>query len=270
MILTDLYIYPVKSLAGIRVESAAVALRGLQYDRRWMVVDAAGRFMSQREFPAMALIGTAIEPSALVLFDRRRPDDRIRVPLDIQESLLPKKKVRVWSSQLQALPAGAEADAWLSAHLGAPVQLVGMTEHSKRAADGRYAPKGHYVSFADGFPFLLIGAASLEALNARLDAPVSMDRFRPNFVFSGGQAFEEEGWADFWIGQQPFRGVKPCARCVVTTIDQHTAETGKEPLRTLAQFRRKDHKVIFGQNVVWMGQEKDARVAVGDTLRVAL
>ncbi len=253
--LTAIHIYPVKSLSGISLESSVVERRGLQYDRRWMLVDAQGVFVSQRQFPAMVLIGTAIEPPFLVLFDRNNPGDRVAVPLDIRPDPVHEIAVEVWNEPCAGIPVSAEADLWLSSKLGAPLRLVGMPVTSIRPADERYAPEGHYVSFADGYPFLAISEESLADLNSRLAVPVPMDRFRPNLVFAGGTAYGEDLWSDFRIGDQLFRGVKPCARCMMTTIDQQTSAQNAEPLRTLSTYRKQGNKVLFGQNVIWMGDD---------------
>lgn len=266
--LTGLHIYPVKSLGGINCQQALVQRRGLQYDRRWMVADPqTGQFVSQREIPKMALLGTAIEPPFLHIFWRDRPSERLSVPLEPSFSELEKVQATVWSQRCAARRVSADADAWLSEMLGQPLSLLQMPDTTRRAADGRYAPSKQYVSFADGFSFLVIGQASLDDLNSRLASPVPMDRFRPNFVFSGGAPFEEDTWSDFTLGNQPFRAVKPCARCVMTTIDQQTADRSAEPLRTLTSFRRSGNKVLFGQNLVWLGEDgADAWVRVGDLL----
>jgi uncharacterized protein len=262
MQLTDIYIYPVKSLAGIRLEQATVQLRGLQYDRRWMIVTPEGDFLTQRNVPELALLGTAIEPPYLILFDRFNTHDRVAVPLHSADDEDACKDVSVWDDRLTGTLVSPDADAWLSEKLSIEVQLVAMPEHSTRAVDSRYAPDGQYVSFADGYPFLLVGTASLADLNQRLAQPVPMNRFRPNLVFSGGQPYEEETWSDFTIGGLPFQGVKPCARCVMTTIHQDTGRAGSEPLKTLSGYRRDGNKVLFGQNVIWMGTE--GVIKVGD------
>jgi uncharacterized protein len=270
--LTQLYIYPVKSLAGIAVESARVEVRGLEHDRRWMLIRPEdGRFLSQREHPRMALIGTAIEPDALVLFDRADPASRVRVPLEAgrQEGVI--HSVTVWDDTLTGIPVSAEANAWLSAYLGASVCLVRQPDSAYRAADPRFAPEGQEVSYADGFPFLLIGEPSLHDLNTRLVDPVPMNRFRPNFVIHSENLtpYIEESWADFSIGNQAFRGVKPCGRCAIITTNQDTAVRLDEPLRTLASYRRVGNKVLFGQNVIWLGTDHDAWVHVGDPVMLA-
>ncbi|MCC7466010.1 MAG: MOSC domain-containing protein [Saprospiraceae bacterium] len=265
MQLTQIHIYPIKSLGGISLQEAVVEPRGLRYDRRWMLVDAEGRFMSQREIPEMALLRTAITPTFLEVFHKDRPDDRLQIPLEIQPDAYPKIMVEVWSDRCAARLLEEHLHAWFSRVLQQPLRLVYMPDTTRRRADGRYAPAGQVVSFADGFPFLLIGEASLADLNSRLEQTVPMDRFRPNLVFAGADAFEEDQWTDFTIQDQPFRCVKPCARCVMITADQETAARHAEPLKTLATYRKKGNKVLFGQNVIWLGK-KNAMIRVGDRM----
>ena len=260
MLLSEIHIYPVKALGGISLQSSVVQLRGLQHDRRWMLTDEQGTFLTQRDIPEMALLGTAIEPRHLVVFEKKNPASRVLVPLDVVPDDLPEKMVAVWGDRCAARQLPDEIGGWFSDVLGKKMQLVLMPDTTRRAADGRYAPPGQVVSFADGYPFLIIGQASLDDLNSRLAQPLPMNRFRPNFVFTGGQPFEEDGWSDFRIGDVAFRGVKPCARCPVPTIDQDTAARAAEPLRTLATFRQEGHKILFGQNVVWMGKGMEVRV----------
>ena len=260
MLLSEIHIYPVKSLGGISLQSSVVQVRGLQHDRRWMLVNEQGTFLTQREIPEMALLGTAIEAQHLVVFEKKNPASRVLVPLDFVPENLPEMMVEVWGDHCVARQLPAETSAWFSAVLGQKMHLVQMPDTTHRVADARYAPPGHVVSFADGFPFLIIGQASIDDLNSRLAKPLPMNRFRPNFVFTGGQPFEEDGWSDFRIGEVAFRGVKPCARCSVTTTDQDTAARAAEPLKTLATFRQVGHKILFGQNVVWMGEGKEVRV----------
>ena len=263
--LRGLYVYPVKSLAGIALQKSVVQPRGLQYDRRWMLVDETGLFVSQREIPEMALLGTALEPPFLVVFSRRNPAMRLRIPLEAPVERMEPVAVRVWDDACAAHAYEKPVNDWVSGFLKYPLRLVFMPGSTRRLADERYAD-GTAVSFADGFPFLLIGQASLDDLNSRLEKPLPMNRFRPNFVFSGGAPYAEDGWRDFRIGNQPFRGVKPCGRCAIITTDQDTAERGTEPLHTLATYRRVGQKVLFGQNAVWLGAGDRAIVNVGDTV----
>lgn len=263
IILTQIHIYPVKSLKGIMLESATVEHRGLQYDRRWMVVNADGQFVTQRELPRMALITPAIEKGILTLTAPDMPP--ISVPLEMPPGL-PTVLVRVWRSECQACDAGDEARAWLSDYLKTRCRLVYMPQATRREVDSKYRAGEGIVSFADGFPLLLTGQASLDDLNSRLQKPVPMDRFRPNIVVSGALPYAEDRWKLARIGEIGFHFVKPCARCVITTIDQATGEPqGGEPLRTLSTYRLRDQGALFGQNLV---PAEHGELKVGDTVRV--
>lgn len=267
-VITEIYIYPVKSLAGIPLTTSELDVRGLQYDRKWMVVDSAGRFFSQREHPKMALIGTAIDGNSLVLFNRLRPDDFVCVPLELQGFQVEKTNVQVWSSRLKAFWQGGTVDAWLSNHLGHNVRLVQLPDTAKRVVDRRYAPSGHYVRFADAFPFLLVGTASLQDLNEKMQVPVGYDRFRPNLVVQSEQPFEEDNWSEMLIGGHSFTATKSCARCVMVTIDQWSLQKDSEPLKLLSQFRKRGNKVLFGQYLIWTGWRDTKCISVGDRVEV--
>lgn len=264
--ITEIWTYPVKGLAGISLKEATVELRGLQYDRRWMVVDENGQFVSQRGFPKMALIGTAIEGGMLRIFDRKQPENGISVSLDLQRNEKDETTmVEVWSSRCRANRMDTLADEWLSEMLSEKVRLVSMPDQTKRPTDGRYAPAGQLVSFADAMPYLFIGQSSLDDLNRRLPDPIPMNRFRPNIVFEGGQPHEEDHWSDFRVGDVSFRGVKNCGRCVVTTTDQDTGVRNAEPLKTLATYRKRNNSIYFGQYAIWTDTSAQApRVKVGD------
>ncbi len=266
MNLSEIWIYPIKSLGGISLPQAMVQRRGLQYDRRWMLVDGDGQFVSQREIPAMALLRTAVEAPWLEVYAKNDPTQRVQIPLEWPAEEFKKVMVQVWSSRCAARLLPPAINEWFSDMLGKDLRLVYMPDTTRRAADGRYAPKGHHVSFADGFPFLIIGQETLNALNARLAEPLPMNRFRPNLVFTGGLAFAEDGWTDFSIGAHALKGVKRCARCIITTTDQETALRAAEPLKTLATFRRSGNKIYFGQNVIWLGDTEDAVVRLHDPI----
>ncbi|MEQ1744433.1 MAG: MOSC N-terminal beta barrel domain-containing protein [Saprospiraceae bacterium] len=264
-ILTSLYVYPIKSLGGIALQEAVPEQRGLQYDRRWMLVDEQGRFVSQREVAELALLGTAIEPPHLVVFSKKNPALRVQVPLSPPVEAMPEITAEIWNDRCPAREYGLEVNGWFSSLLGCPLRLVYMPDTAWRPTDPAYVPEGIPVSFADGYPYLLIGEATIDDLNARLEQPVPMNRFRPNFVFSGSAAYEEDEWRDFTIGTVRFRGIKPCARCIVPTTDQDTALRAAEPLKTLATYRKEGHRILFGQNTVWVGAPGDV-VRVGDTV----
>lgn len=247
MTLSEIWIYPVKSLGGIRLARAQSEEKGLRYDRRWMIVDENNVFITQRAFTQMALIDVELQPDGLRIFNRNAPDDDLIVPLEPASKEI--VAVTVWDDVTTGMTVCREADEWLSRQLGLPLRLVMMPESAERKADARYARHDENVSFADGFPYLLISQASLDELNSRLPEPITMRRFRPNFVIAGTAPFAEDEWKSIRIGNLHFEIVKPCARCVLTTIDPKTAVKGPEPLKTLATYRRAGNKILFGQNV---------------------
>ncbi len=263
--ISSIRIYPIKSLGGFEIDEAQIERRGLRHDRRWMLVDAENRFLTQRERPEFALFRTRIEGDFLIVFHKNRPDQILKVPLEPDVLRLKKIETSVWDWNGSAMVGEREADAFFSDFLNEKVRLAYQSEAIQRQADLKYAEKGQLVSFADGFPFLLIGRASLDFLNQKLAAPVPMDRFRPNFVVEGTEPFEEDALRKFRIGSAVFEGVKNCGRCVMTTIDQQTSARAAEPLRTLASFRQVENRVLFGQNLVWLGDENSSgTVRVGD------
>lgn len=260
--LSGLNIYPIKSCRGISLDAWEVDGRGLRLDRRWMLVDEGGLFFSQRELPRMALIGVRIEPDRLVVDAPGMP--ALDVPLEpTTDALIP---ARIWNDEVMVSPAGEEAERWFSAFLGVKCSLVRLPESSVRPVDPDYGTPKDRVHLADGFPFLLISEASLADLNARLELPLPMNRFRPNLVVAGCGPFAEDGWEAARIGEVTFRVVKPCARCVITTVDQATAATSREPLRTLASFRKNGDKVLFGQNLIH--DEDHGTLRVGDPVQI--
>ena len=259
--LTGIYIYPIKSAAGIALEAAQVQARGFQYDRQWMVVDAAGKFMTQRQFPRLALIKVRQLNQQLII--EATDQEPLSIPLNLPSD--ERISVEVWGDICDAISLGETVEKWFSEFLETPCQLVYLPDNSLRPIKSRYASNHEQVSFADAFPFLLISEASLQDLNQRLDEPMPMNRFRPNLVVSGCEAFSEDSWRSIRIGTIPFRVVKPCDRCVITTVDQNSGIRGKEPLQTLAQFRRWDGKIWFGQNLI---QEQLGLLKVGDSVEI--
>ncbi len=246
MYLSGLYVYPIKSCGGIPLEASEVDRRGLRHDRRWMLVDETGCFMSQRRFPRMALIRVRIEPDDLVVDAPGMPS--LEVPLQPPAGRL--MLTRVWDDLVESLTVGDDADRWFSRFLDVSCRLVYLPEESVRPVDPACGGPGDQVGLADGFPFLLISEASLADLNARLEEPVPMDRFRPNLVVRSCEPFAEDNWRLVRIGPITFRVVKPCERCAITTVNQRSATKSKEPLRTLARYRRSGKKVLFGQNLI--------------------
>ena len=262
MHLSSLHLYPIKSSAPLEVESSTVEARGLQFDRRWMVVDAEGRFVTGRQLPRMTLIRALPDADGLTLEAPGKPT--LQVPGPDAGDTVP---VTVWKSQVAARPAGDAADAWLSDFLGQPLRLVHMDDRITRPMTDVHSLPGDEVSFADAFPLLLISRASLEGLNSRLAKPVSMLQFRPNLVVDAVSAHAEDTWKRIRIGEVEFDVAKACTRCVFTTVDPLRGERDPdgEPLRTLITYRRSADGVTFGQNLI---PRSLGQVRVGDTLEV--
>jgi uncharacterized protein len=259
--LTALYLYPIKSAGGLGPAEWDVDTFGLRHDRRWMVVDSRGEMLSQRTHPRMALVRPSLGDGTL----RVQAPGMPALELPLRPATAVTTTVIVWDDVCAGVWTGERAARWFSDLLETDCSLVYMDDATVRPADPAYAPEGVRVSFADGFPFPLISQESLADLNVRLELPLPMNRFRPNLVIAGGPAFAEDALTDFRIGDIRFRAVKPCDRCVVTTTDQDTAERGHEPLRTLAGYRKRHGKVLFGQNVVHQGT---GRLRVGAPLLV--
>jgi len=267
---TGLFIYPVKALRGHAVTSAEFDALGFADDRRFLIVDEIGKFITQRTVPRMARIDAILSTDNLTLSAENA--GQLTVPRAAQPGAVV-RSVSVWKSEnLQAEDCGDSASNWLSNFLGMKCHLVRIGRDFRRPMLKPSARPGDSVSFADAFPFLIISEASLAALNDRLlenhAEPVPMNRFRPSIVVDGCEAFAEDHWARVKIGDAIFRNGGPCARCIVTTTDQLTGERlGKEPLRTLATFRRDaadPSDVNFGTNLIH--ETKAGRVQVGDTV----
>lgn len=261
--LSELHIYPVKSLGGISLNESEVSDRGLKFDRRWMIVDSDEKFLTQRTHPKMALLKTKISHNKLILSHKTEEVAPLVVP--IKTRLTETTIANVWDDLVTAFLVGKYADEWLSEVLDQKCRLVFMPDETQRFVDRSYASQNEIVSFADAYPFLLIGQSSLDDLNSRLKEKLPMNRFRPNFVFSGGEPYEEDTWKRFKIGEIIFEAVKPCSRCTTTTIDQESGEKSDEPLKTLASYRTVNNKVIFGMNLI---HEGTGTIRVGDAIEV--
>lgn len=261
--LTGINIYPIKSARGIALSEWETDTFGLRYDRRWMVVDGHGRFITQRNHPRMALVTVGVGDGVLHIDAPGMP--ALETPLHPVAAVL--TEVVVWNFAGPGTWLGEAAALWFSAFLGTECSLVHMGDDVVRLANPLFAPESTRVSFADGYPILLISEESLADLNGRLSQPLPMNRFRPNLVVAGAEAYAEDGWGKIEIGGMALRVVKPCFRCAITTTDQVTAERGQEPLRTLARYRRVNGEVMFGQNVV---HETTGSLRVGDTVRPVL
>lgn len=247
--LSAIYIYPIKSFPGLSLEKAMIEDEGIQYDRRWMLVDAHGMAITQRKNPELASFKMSQESNGFLVIS---PDGKsILIPFDaLSESSM---EVQVWDDKMVAAMVGESFDAFFTECLGFQTHLVKVTHEMNRVVDSAYNQGNDVVSFADGFPHLLISEESLEDLNSRLEKPVSMSRFRPNLVVKGaGDGFAEDTWKKMLIGKVSFLIMKPCARCIMTTVDPATSvkDINGEPLKTLSKYRKKDGKVFFGQNLL--------------------
>ncbi|NRB62030.1 MAG: MOSC domain-containing protein [Saprospiraceae bacterium] len=269
--LQAIYIYPVKSLAGIRISESKPTTRGLEYDRRWMLVDEDGVFLSQRSHPQMALLQQEIKGNQLH-FSSPKSSSGLSISL-FGPTTYQIQDVQIWEDSVDALVYKKEINDWFTKQLGSYCQLVYMPEGSRRIVDPNYARNNDIVSFADGFPYLIATKASLQDLNKKLSTPIQMSRFRPNLVIGGSLTpWEEDNWQAFQIGAFHFQYTKPCARCQVITIDPFTATSGAEPLRTMSGFRKRDNKVLFGLNACLalpLPSNDLPPLAIGDTVHLS-
>lgn len=260
---SELYIYPVKSLGGISLKEAKMTPRGLEFDRRWMLVDENNIFMTQRTVREMSLLQCIISDGQLVVYHKLNPEKQISIPVDQYGE--EKTEHEVWGDLCVGRNVSVEADKWFSQILGLRCRLVYMADDSIRPVDTKYASHGEITSFSDGYPSLIISQASLDDLNRRMEIPVPMNRFRPNIVYTGGVPFQEDTMKKFRIGNILFEGVKLCARCAIPTINQDTGEMAKEPTRTLAKYRARNKNVYFGQNLIHTGE---GILRVGDEIEI--
>ena len=231
-------------MGGFAVESSFVSERGLQHDRRFMLIDENNRFLTQREYPQMALLQTAIEKDHLLVFEKKSPQEKLVLPLHPKPSSQ-NTTVKIWDDDCEAQLVSEEVDQWFSKKLQKNCRLVFMPDSTERKVDKKYASNDEIVSFADGYPILTIGQASLDDLNSRLAETLPASRFRPNIVFTGGTPFQEDKMEHFKINELDFFGVKPSARCVVTTINQETGSCRKRTFENTFFLPFKKQQSVF-------------------------
>ncbi len=261
MTLSQLWIYPVKSLGGIQMNSWTCEQKGFRYDRRWMLLDSKGTFITQRINPKLALFKLHWNQTSFQITYNQHS-------LTLDPNATPNEaqvRTKVWDDEINVSEMSRDHSAWFSEMLQENVTLVYFPENNTRPVEQQYQVRNEHVSLADAFPYLIIGQASLDDLNSRLKEAVPMNRFRPNLVFTGGEPYEEDTWKNFSIGTKSFVGAKPCARCILITTDQETAKRGAEPLRTLASYRSRNNKTYFGQNVIVL---EPGEIKVGDPVSV--
>lgn len=261
---SQLFIYPIKALGGFSPSTAVLAGRGFIDDRRWMLVDTRGRFISQRQHAQLTLWTVRVEGDELILQHRINKQEVCIGNARTTEG--PRVDVQVWDNDFSAYLI-EHATEPLTAALGLVCRLVYMSANVHRPVDPRYAKAGEEVSFADGYPYLITNTASLEELSSRYGEQLWMNRFRPNIVLQTDTPFAEDKWARLRIGGADFRLPKPCARCNVTTINQETATITPRVFAELAAFRKVGRKVLFGMNACYEGAEGQT-IAVGEAVEI--
>jgi uncharacterized protein YcbX len=242
--ISEMWIYPIKALGGIRVKQSKVKEKGLEFDRRMMLLNSGNKFLTQRDENRFALFRPSIVDgritvafgSEMLTIEDTRTGDSV--------------ETMVWDDPVTVVEMNKNYSAWFSNQLGFDCKLVSFPESNARPVNPQRSINKENVSLADGYPFLILGQSSLDYLNSKLDVPLPMNRFRPNLVFTGGKPHDEDFWKEFTVGSNRFVGIKPCARCVVTTINQDSADKGVEPLKTFATYRKFEKEIYFGQNAV--------------------
>ena len=260
--LANLTYYPIKACRGFDVKISNVEHMGLEHDRRMMVVTPEGEFLTQREYPKLALVTPTLSNGSITL---SAPNfDSLQIPIHTEGTTRP---VKIWKAKgVEAIDQAEESAQWFSDWLGTSVRLVHVARGIQRKLNPDYAiNKDDHTGFADGYPILIISEESLQDLNSRLDSPLPMNRFRPNIVVKDCKPFEEDTWKRIKIGEVEMALVKPCPRCVVTTIDKETLETGREPLKTLNFYRKQEGGAMFGQNAIPLNS---GRLEVGMNVEV--
>ncbi len=271
MKLNSIFIYPIKSLSGIELTAAEMQIQGLQYDRRWMLIDEKGKFLTQRNDAQMALIKTAISKESLLV--KKEGFGTISIPLHEARSghvsgneNAPLEPIKVWNDLTEATDTGRETAEWFSDLLGRKCRLMRISAKAVRKNTLPHRNDEKQVSFADSQPILIVNEASLKELNTRLETPILMERFRANFVVDSSVAYEEDDWKTFRVSGLNFKITKACGRCNVINIDQQTAIANKEVFDTLATYRFFKKNVNFGMRAKWLptGEEQSTFVQIGD------
>lgn len=264
--ITELYIYPIKSLGRIQVQTSRLTPKGLQYDRRWLLTDTNGMFITQRKMPELVFfkIALAEDKKGLVVSHKDAASDLFIPARNANESDR-KMKVTIWNDEVEAVVESNEINDWFSSLMGFEVYLVFLPDSDQQRKLGN--DPNIPINFPDAAPYLFLGESALEHLNGKLEKSIPINRFRANVIFEGGTPHIEDTWKSFKIGDAAFEAIKPCGRCQVTTTDQETGVVNKEPLRTLATYRKQGHRIAFGHYFKLQGDET-FEVSVGDRIDV--
>ena len=257
--LEDIIIYPIKSLGGIHLTSIKLTERGLKHDRRWMLVNEENHFLTIRQHPEFLYFDLGQESEEFVITHRIKKTS-LKIPFEISSGN--KVEVKIWDDMVEAIEADNKYAEWFTEQVGYRCKLVYLPDNAPRRVQPDWVKNEHHVSFADAYPYLIVGESTLTDLNLKLEEKITMQRFRPNLVFTGGKAYEEYIWKDIAIGDGLMQCIKPCTRCIVTTMNPETAEVGKEPLKTLFKQKIND-KMVFGENAIAINS---AEIKVGDVI----
>lgn len=257
--ISELYVYPIKSLGGIALNEAQLSESGIEYDRYWMLIDNKGTFITQRDIPELALFRLKFLNDTLIVAYK---DQEIAIPLKIKE---PAPVVgHIWKEDVKVAKESDEISNWFSTVLGEKLFLVRKADNNLRHVKKH---KDSFINFSDTDQYLIAGQSALDHLNSQLENQLNMNRFRPNIVFKGGVFHAEDSWKSISIGDSRFEVTNPCARCKLTTIDQESAQLGKEPLKTLSKYRRFDGEILFGQYLKLLSRHGQL-IKIGDRIIV--
>ena len=257
-VVKELYIYPIKSLAGIRVESAKAEEMGFENDRRWMLIDEENQFITQRKYPNLSQFYPKINEGKIVILHQNTTHEFF-----IKETVGEPILSTVWDDETKVFEVNKATSKWFSETLGFTCKLVKIINKGDRKHNSSKLNTTLNVSLADGYPYLLIGSESLNFLNKKLDEKITMARFRPNIVVSGLIAHEEDSFENFQIGTVKFKNAKPCGRCIMVNNNPMNGIVKIEPLHTLSSYRKVDNSILFGTNVMCLNE---GEISIGDPL----
>jgi len=258
-VISEINIFPVKSLGGIPLEEAQLTERGLEYDRRWMLINERNQFLTIRQHPEFLFFKLQLTPNGFIV-SKKGDSNELTIPFSLQSGDI--KNVTIWDDTVEAIVADEDSNQWFSNKVGFNCQLVYLPDTSPRRVQPEWVKEENHVSLADGYPYLMVGQSSVDDLNSKIEEEITTQRFRPNIVVKGSAPYEEYLWKDMTIGSAQLKGIKPCTRCIVTTMNPQTAVKGKEPLKALFKQRVND-KMIFGQNTI---MTKAGVIKLGDEL----
>lgn len=261
IVLTQINIYPVKSLGGIKLNSAELTERGIKHDRRWMLIDDNNKFLTIRQHPEFLFYELSLTDNGFEI-KHKDGNNKLVIPLSIDKGDI--IKVRIWDDEVTAIVADDNTNGWFLNQLGFSCRLVYLPDSSPRRVQREWVNGERHVSFADAYPYLIAGEQSVADLNDKIEEEITLERFRPNLVFSGGEPYEEFLWKEIKINEVRMQCIKPCTRCIVTTMHPETAVMGKEPLKTLFK-QRIDNKMVFGENAIMLEQ---GTISIGDEIEI--